>query len=444
MIPILGFILGFTISILTGYFAVSTIAREMELRFRILFSIPLGFGISSILYFLYLCFNISNFNFYILFELAVMIILAIFYFNEEKPDMSKHKFKKLSSWFYILNVYAILIYLKYFINNPLGSWDGFRIWNIKAEFLFLDTPLWRNVFSLPHFMSHNDYPMFLPSLTARLWHFTGEQNFAVNVTLGLFFTFGLIYLLFQAISYFKSEKAAIVVTSVFMICDIFLVNGASQCADIPLAFFFLSAIVCIFLYFKKERTPYLILGIVFAALSAWVKNEGMMFFLIYFAVMFGWLLYSKKYKPAGFSALVAIPAIALLVLFKKLTNSPNDLITGFFLFKTYNFAFDFHRYAIILKTFITLIFQKFALILVLSLLCFKGFRVKEANKKPFFLSLGIFVLCGIGYFLVYLFSPHDITWLVENSMDRILLQILPVALFLFSVNLRIGKPDSVN
>ncbi len=48
---IFGFILGLVITILTGYFAVSIINREMELRFRILFSIPLGFGISSVLYF---------------------------------------------------------------------------------------------------------------------------------------------------------------------------------------------------------------------------------------------------------------------------------------------------------------------------------------------------------------------------------------------------------
>ena len=147
---IFGFILGLVITILTGYFAVSIINREMELRFRILFSIPLGFGISSVLYFLYLYFNFNNFKSFRIFEIIVTVILAIIYYNDEKPDFSKHKFKKLSNWFYLLNLYAVLIYLKYFINNPMGSWDGFRIWNIKAEFLALNTPLWQNVFSLPH------------------------------------------------------------------------------------------------------------------------------------------------------------------------------------------------------------------------------------------------------------------------------------------------------
>lgn len=444
MTGFLGLAAGLAITLITGYFAVSVIQRETALRFRLLFAIPAGFAINSIIYFLYLYFNINNFKTLVWSELAIAVILGLFYYNEEKPDLSKHKFKKLSNWFYLLNLYAVMIFLKYFINNPMGSWDGFRIWNIKAEFLALNNPLWQNVFNLPHFMSHNDYPMMLPSLTARFWNYTGGENFAANITIGLFFTFGLVYLLYQAIAYFKSEKAAIAVTSVFMILDIFLVNGAAQCADIPLAYMYLCAITALFMYFKKQQFSYIILSVIFAALSAWTKNEGMLFFAIFVSTVAIWLLLNKNYKKAGlviFSA--AIPAVFLL-LFKKLANSPNDLIAGFAALKTYHFAFDWSRYLIIIKTFAKIIFTRFPLLFVLLLLCIKGFKIKDSNRTPFLLSVIIFTLTTAGYFCVYLFSPHDITWLVDNSMDRLILQILPVFLFLFAVNLRIGKPDSVN
>ncbi len=437
-------VLAFVVPYLSGYFAVSLLERNMELRFRILFAIPMGFGISSILYFLYLCCNFNHFPLFAIFETALAIVLCILYYNEEKPDLSKHKFARLSGWFYLLNLYAVLIYLKYFIINPMGSWDGFRIWNIKAEFLFLDNPLWRNVFELPHFMSHNDYPMFLPSATARIWGYLGGQDFTANMTLGLIFTFGLVYLLYQAIRYFKSEKVAVAVTSVFMISDVFLVNGAAQCADIPLAYFFLCAIVSLFMFFKKETVSYLILGMIFAGLSIWVKNEGMMFFLIYAFVILCYFIFSKKYKYALIAGGSVIPFVLLTVLYKKFTGSPNDLIMGFFLFKTWHFAFDIQRYIAILKTFFTMLFTKFYIFFILALLLTKGFRLKDKNKKAFWLSLAIFVLMSIGYFSVYLFSPHDIQWLVDNSLDRIVLQILPVFLFLFSINLRIGKPDTMN
>lgn len=444
MTGFLGFSAGLLITLLTGYFAVSVIQREMALRFRLLFAIPMGFGISSILYFLYLYFSFNSFKNFVWLEMVVALILGLFYYNEEKPDMSKHKFHKLSNWFYLLNLYAVLIFLKYFINNPMGSWDGFRIWNIKAEFLFLNDPLWKNVFALPHFMSHNDYPLMIPSLTARLWNYTGAESFAVNITLGLFFTFGLVYLLYQAIEYFKSEKAAIAVTSVFMILDIFLVNGAAQCADIPLAYIYLCTITALFMYFKKQQFSYIVLSVLFAALGAWTKNEGMLFFAVYLVTVAGWFLAGKNFKKAGLTVLTAVVPIILLVMFKNLTNAANDLIAGFFALKTYSFAFDWSRYVIIIKSFIQMLFTKFPLLLVLLLLCIKGFKIKDSNRTPFILGSIIFVLSAAGYFLVYLFSAHDITWLVNNSMDRLILQLLPVFLFLFAINLRIGKPDSVN
>ena len=229
-----------------------------------------------------------------------------------------------------------------------------------------------------------------------------------------------------------------------MISDIFIVNGAAQCADVPLAYFFLAAVVCVFMYFKKNSFSYLTLGMIFAALSIWVKNEGMMFFVVYMAVLLGYFLYSKKYKNALVYGLATLPVIFLTVLYKKFTASPNDLITGFFLFKTWHFVFDFQRYWIIIKTFLSMTFLRFTIFFVLLFLTIKGFKIRPKNKDAFILSLIIFGLMVVGYFCVYLFSPHDVQWLVDNSMDRIMIQILPIFLFLFSINLRIGKPDTMN
>ena len=436
--------LAFGITLLSGYFSVSIIDREMELRFRLLLSIPMGFAISSVFYFLYQCLNLYNFQQFQWFELIAVLVLALVYFNQEKPEWSKHKFKKLSNWFYVVNIYALAIFLKYFINNPMGSWDGFRIWNIKAEFLYLQSPLWKNVFSLPHFMSHCDYPMFLPSSVARIWQYAGQQCFWANMVIGLLFTFGLVYLLYQAVCYFKSEKTAAVVCTVFMISDIFLVNGAAQCADIPLAMFFLSAVVCLFFYFKNKRFTTFLLSLTFAGLSAWVKNEGLMFLVVYSIVMMCWFAANKRMKKTVITAILTAIFGACIVLYKKFTGAPNDLIYGFVEVKSYMFAFDFHRYLVVLQTFLTLMFGKFVLFLSLAILAIKGFKIKEKFKNSFALSLAILLFMIAGYLAVYILSPHDINWLTENSMERIILQILPVFVFLFSITLRIGKPDSIN
>ena len=434
----------FLIALFTGFLLVSVIDREMELRFRLLFSIPVGFGVNSVIYFISRCLNFYEFKQYALFESIVLLVLLLIYFNQERPDFSKHKFARLSKWFYLLNVYAVCIFFKYFLSNPMGSWDGFRIWNIKAEYLFLNSPLWKNVFALPHFMSHCDYPLFVPSSIARLWQYSGHQSFPASIVFFFIFTFGLVYLLYQALHYFKSDKIAIVVCSVFTISDIFLVNGASQCADIPLAYFFLSGIVCLFLYFKGKRFNTLLLGILLSGLSLWVKNEGFMFFVIYMAVVIGWMLYQKEWKKSVISAICALVPVGCYIAFKKFANAPNDLIMGFLVLKSYSFIFDLHRYAVTFKVFITFVLQKFTIFLALLILCIKGFRIKDKVKIPFILSSLIFVMMCVGYLLVYIMAPHDINWLVENSMDRIILQVLPMFLFLFAISLRIGKPDTVN
>lgn len=440
----MGAFLAFFIAFFNGYFAVSVIDRELELRFRILFAIPLGFAMTSVFYFFYQYLNVYNFRQFQWFELIILLILALVYYNQERPDLSKHKFKKLSNWFYLVNVYALMIFLKYFINNPMGSWDGFRIWNLKAEFLYLNSPLWKNVFSLPHFMSHCDYPLFIPSSFARLWQYSGHQSYGMNMIFGLLFTFGLVYLLYQAVSYFKSEKVANVVCIVFMISDIFLVNGAAQCADVPLAMFFLCAIVCLFFYFKNKRLNTLFLGLLLAGLSVWVKNEGLMFFAIYVVVLLGWFIKIKDIKKSIFTTIFAILVFVCAFLYKKYTGAPNDLLYGFNEIKSYTFAFDLQRYVVIFQTFFELLFSKFVLFLALILLCVKGFKFREKIKSALLLSSIIFVLMVLGYVAVYVLAPHDINWLVENSMDRIILHILPVFLFVFSTTLRIGKPDSIN
>lgn len=436
--------IGILTVLLSGYFAVSLIDRDMVLRFRVLFAVPMGFALHSIFYFVYQCLGLYNFQNFKIFEYAFVLILAICYYNQNRPDFSKHKFHRLNNWFYVLNVFGLSMFMKYFLNNPMGSWDGFRIWNTKAQYLFLQTPQWKQMFTLPHYLSHGDYPLFLPLSTARLWQYIGAENYFSNMVLGLIFTFAVVYLLFQAVSYFKSEKIAYIVCSVLAVADIFMVNGAAQGADVPLALFFLSAVVCLFIFFKNNRFSSLVLGIIFAGLSIWVKNEGMMFFAIYLLTIAGYFAFKKDLKKLFFVSLVALPFVCGVFVYKKFINVQNDIVLGFFVAKTYRFAFDLNRYLIVLKTFTDMMLHQFVLFLALFILCVKGFKIRDKVKYPVILSSLMLLFMALGYVFVYVLSPHDVKWLAENSLDRIIIQILPVFLLIFSTVLRIGKPDTLN
>lgn len=441
MSSVLWSVYGFVSAFLFGFFTVSLVCRDLDRIYRILFGIFFGFSIVSVNYFIYLLLDINNFLYYRLGEAILLTVLAIVWFMTRRrfaKPREQEKFR-VSSWFAIANVYALMIFLKYFANNPLGHWDGFHIWNIKALFMSIDTTKWLYVFRLPHFMSHNDYPLFLPANTARLWQYSGGESIWVNIIFGAIFTFAVIYLLYFAIRRFNNKYAAVGAVVVTMMCGTFLVNGAGQCADIPLAYGILVSVVLLFFFFEAKKSCYLVLGVLSAGLCGWIKNDGLMFFLIYLFVLCIYFLWKRQYKNIGITALAAIPPVVLTVVFKVVCKNPNDLVLGIFMLQTYKNLFDVHKYIFILKWIVKFLFERFASMFLLVILMLKGFEVKSARAVPFILALVMFVLMCAGYFAVYLLSPHDLGWILEFSLDRIMLQILPFAVLLIGVSLRLGK-----
>lgn len=422
---------------------VGLINKEKE--FRWFFAIPLGFGLCSVFYFLFLLTGIRNILVYKIFEFLLIIILGfVFIINKNFKNLEIRFPEKISLPIISANLLALVIFLKFYINSPLGNWDGFRMWNTKAEFMFRDISLWKNMFLQPHFLSHNDYPLFLPSSFARVWQYAGTDNSVFNAILCMIFTFGIIYFLYFAVKHFKNTKLAMLVTLILMLAPAFLVKGAAQCADIPLAYFILSSVVALFLYFEKGNLSFLILSTVFAGFCGWVKNEGLMFFAIFLMVLTLYLLIKKHYQKILFVFLTAIPFIALISIFKFVCKTPNDLVQGFFVLKSYTHLFQLHYYTMIIKTFLHMFVERFSVIFVSLVLLLRGFSVPQRIKEPLILSGIIFILTCIGYFFTYILSPHDLDWLLTYSLDRIILHVLPLFLFLYALCLKIGHKDTEN
>ena len=65
-----------------------------------------------------------------------------------------------------------------------------------------------------------------------------------------------------------------------------------------------------------------------------------------------------------------------------------------------------------------------------------GIDIKQKQKTPIILLLSIFLLMAAGHFLIYLLSPHDLDWHLENSLDRIMLQMLPFSILLLGLVIR--------
>jgi hypothetical protein len=65
-----------------------------------------------------------------------------------------------------------------------------------------------------------------------------------------------------------------------------------------------------------------------------------------------------------------------------------------------------------------------------------GASVKKKDWAATSIALLLLVLMMVGYFFVYILSPFDLVWHLDTSLNRLLLQVWPLAAFAYFVILQ--------
>jgi len=327
------------------------------------------------------------------------------------------------------------------LNKPHGGWDGWAIWNLRARFFFRGAAYWHDAFSTWLYWSHPDYPLMLPISIARSWLITGGETVMIPIFIAGLFTFGSVGLLFAGLAASKSWLQGMIAGAVLLATPNYIAHGASQYADMPLAFCFLAfAVVCTLRSQMPTLGHLVILGFL-AALGAWIKNEGLLFFLIASAgvILVLWLGNTeRRWKEIAAFVAGALPIALILFHFKTQIAPESDLPllqdhNGLVLLAK---LYDRERHWLIVKT----LFAKslsFGLwpVSVPVVLAIYFYLVGKApvNFTDRF-TIVVPVLLGmmlIGYYLIYLITPFDLAWHLKNSADRLLLQLWPSILFAY-------------
>lgn len=222
---------------------------------------------------------------------------------------------------------------------------------------------------------------------------------------------------------------------------VFIQQAASQCADIPIAFFFLASLVLTCLKDKFENNSLLILAGITAGLSAWCKNEGLLFIISIFLARFIAVLAKNGFKTAIKEILLIFSGlfpVLILLLYLKLQLVPtNDIfanraISGY-LSKITNPA----RYAEIFSQLFINIKYYFCRLTGLPLLALyallAGINIRKEHKTS--INTIVITLCLMiaGYFGIYVITPHDLYWHLSTSLYRLLLQLWPGFILLYFI-----------
>jgi hypothetical protein len=329
-------------------------------------------------------------------------------------------------------VVAGVIAWRAYQTEPLGGWDAWTIWNLHARFMLRAGTDWPELMrAAPLSWTHPDYPRLLPASVARVWAWSGGEAASSSALVSVAFAVATVALLMGAVAKFRGRVAALTGGLVLLSTPFFITFTPNQHADIPLAGFMLATVVLVAGPNAVERRhgEWMIAGLC-AGAAAWTKNEGLLFALLIAGAvaLYGWRM---RAWPGVIRFLGALACALVPVFFFKLQLAPsNDLISAP-LAPRMSQLFDWSRHAAILSS-LWRDLRGFGewrvgpwITLALPFAAWSWRRRLSGTERVVPVMLG---LMSLGYYVVYLLSPHDLVWHLDSSLVRLLLQLWPLAI----------------
>ena len=457
-------LLSFIISSVIGYCVVSLIwpsrrSGASDLIVRCSLAAGVGQGIASCNFFLWLVVFGSPGRGSIVVEvvlLAILLLVLVYRVKrkrgsppeaERDPGVASEgtslKLKHgwlLTAAFYTSLVSTVAGIVIASLRFPNGWWDAWAIWNLRARGILRGGEHWRDSLSDLTLWAHPNYPLLLPTSVARGWVYTGAETAAVPAALSLLFTIGTVALLCSALAELRSKWQGYVAGVVLLGYTTFTFYGGSQIADPPLMFLFTATVILVAFKFERVGGGYgaLVLAGVTAGLSAWTKNEGLLFIVLVAVVQLIVVLPSEGarayLRQLLFFAAGLLPVLIIVLYFKTQLAPPSELVSAMQQRDTFSKLLDYHRYILIARKLKEDVVSYnvygigFIYLLLIYLVCV-GATLR--HKRSVIFTALLLHLMLTGYVWVYLTTPYDLAWHLDTSFSRLTLHLWPSFVFLF-------------
>ncbi len=427
-------------------------------------SIGLGLGLSSWLFFTCLVLFGPVTKHFIWFDLILLVICFILFLYKKnngfaynlKPEFVSPDRKWIHYFLYtgfiILSLIAIISFVLRLLNDPHGSWDAWNIYNLGARFIFRGAAEWRSAFSNSYDWSLPGYPLLISGGVARIWNYAGHETLMAPVLQAFLFTAATVILTVFPLSRLQSKNQGLIAGMVLLGTPFFIYSGSSLIADVPVGFYILATVVLYCLIGERsEKKPGLILVCgAMAGLAAWTKNEGFLLIISVFLARFIVITLQKGpgafLKEAVIFSIGLTPVLIIIAYFKFQLASPNisylqdqlaspvTLIFNQDFNTLLNSLTDISKYIMIGKAFVIKFYEleKWMLAVFPVFILLMGRSDKKQNNPGIYTTLIILAIMICGYFAVFVVYPLDnLEWLLEITVKRLLLQLLPSLIFVF-------------
>ena len=329
--------------------------------------------------------------------------------------------------------------------SPYGNWDAWSIWNLRAKLLAQPNVSWKNAFSpllnqlAGGGATHGDYPLLLSGYIARCWSLAGTiGDVTVPIAVAGLFALATVGLLIGGLAVLRGWTTGLTAGLILLGTGGFLRNGDWQFSDVPLGFFYLAVFILFFMFDARGGTRRLAIGAGLAlGCAAWTKDEGMFFALFAILALIAGLVVSRAHgwlKSLALLAAGAAPPLAVSLYF-KIFLAPKGIWAPVTIASAVHKIFDASRYVQIL-TFLWTGMVALGTGVAHPAICLAVLAVclgipRERLRRPIALSAGgLFLAITGAYFFSYVVTPLDLAWHLGTSAGRLMVQLLPSAIFL--------------
>lgn len=408
------------------------------------FAIPLGLGLSSLIYFGWLVLGNPETQGYSIFEVVASILVSILSLRAlikagarlQLPARVDHSVLAGVAVALFLFYVRLLEIVKITLQNPHGQFDAWAMWNAKARFLHRGGEFWTNALSELIPWSHPDYPLLLPTSIARGWLLFGGDTKFVPLLFSLLCAGSLALIMYSTVARLYDWRRGVIFLAFILAFGDLGHYASIQYADLPFALFLLAGIGAAFLgaYSQANRLWFAALSGCFLALSGWTKNEGLVAYLLVFGVFCLLNRLKVAWPQIGAFLLGSLPALAAVFVLKIGYASGNDLIN-----ESTSFAqvIEWARWQTISGRFVAILsLHDFSVLMIIAGL-FLAFEGRYALKHGAGLVLAWSAVLGMAavYFFIYLISHRDLNWHLSTSLDRLMFQLYPVFILAVAASL---------
>lgn len=420
----------------------------------------IGFGMSAIELFALSLFKLPWHQAIIVLPWLIIFIYLVL---KKQYKFQVIEVKKIDYAVLLLFVVLVLALLGWTLINPIFVWDGWAIWNLKAQAFFYQNSVSPSFFKDPLAnISHLEYPILLPLSQTWIYLFLArvQEGFSQIVYLVYYFSMACIsFGFFKSIS--KKYVLPLILSTLLALTPILISASQINYADILIGILFLCSLDFLIIWIKHGQRADLYFTTILLGLSAFTKQEGGVIFAVFILFIALTTIFSDKAQLLVKAKSVAFPILIGLIpwivwwVYRKVYGLelaiPSSGIDIHYLIENtsrFKIIFSAMREQLIAHPFSSSDFYwnptpSFCLIWPLStLIAIIAFIYKLETRRYYFIVFATIIF----FIAIYYIVPADqFEWYLATSLNRLMLQATPalITLSFFSLIILWSKNKNI-